>query len=180
MTDKFRWADLKNHESLWDSRTNVIAKMIADGSRVLEFGAGRMLLRMLLPAGCSYTPADIVSRGPGTIICDLNRKPLPALGRYDVIVFSGVLEYVFDISGLFSHLRPSCDTIIASYSVTEQWTSSAIAVRRKNGWVNDYSLDEFMKVGTSTGYTCVDHQVFAHAQEIFTFKSLGVRAVPIF
>ena len=44
-------------------------------------------------------PSDMVDRGPGTIICDLNIRPLPDLGSgtYDVAVLLGVLEYLRDV-----------------------------------------------------------------------------------
>ena len=76
-----------------------IAKLIPAGSNVIEFGAGRRQLEKFLPAGCTYTPSDLVDRGPGTIVCDLNRPPLPDLRhlRLKVAVFGGVLEYVADV-----------------------------------------------------------------------------------
>ena len=66
-----------------------------------------------------YVPSDIVSRGPDTWLCDLNRRPLPKLRRQaavQVAVFSGVLEYVTDLTSVLRWLAPETDCIIASYN----------------------------------------------------------------
>src|ERR1700756_2675299 len=76
VSDHERWKDLRNHDIDWDKRTRAIADLIPPGSHVIDFGAGRRQLEHWLPAGCSYTPSDIVERGSDTLLCDLNRRPL--------------------------------------------------------------------------------------------------------
>jgi hypothetical protein len=77
VSDRERWADLRNHEVDWDERTRAIARLIPPGSHVIEFGAGRRQLESRLPEDCSYSASDLVDRGLGTLLCDLNRRPLP-------------------------------------------------------------------------------------------------------
>jgi len=143
-----------------------MARHIEDGLRVIEFGAGRQVLRGLL-ATCEYTPSDIVSRGPDTLICDLNNDPLPEL-NYDLAFFSGVLEYVNDVPSLANQLSLEVGQVVASYAILETNPSR----RRSKGWVNDYNMIEFQDIFESVGYTCV-HTGSWNSQMIFHFKLVG-------
>ncbi len=150
--DYGRWGNPSSLSPDWDSRTEQIARLIPPGATVLEFGAGRMALRDHLPAGCKYTPSDLVNRGDGTIVCDLNAQELPLFPPHDVAVFSGVLEYVNDVSCLITHICKSVNIIIASYAVRER--VSGTVMRRSQGWVNDYGSDEFEEVFARSGFRC--------------------------
>src|ERR1700743_3487879 len=105
-TDRRRWADTKNIYRSWEPRTKLVATLVPDNSRVIEFGAGRRVLERYLDPSCTYVPSDIVDRGPRTIVCDLNQRPLPDLGAgvYDVAVILGVLEYVSDLPSMLDWL----------------------------------------------------------------------------
>ena len=61
----------------WDTRTKKLAGLVSPRSRVLEFGAGRAT--PALPACRLHVLSQRSrrSRGPDTIVCDLNRRPLP-------------------------------------------------------------------------------------------------------
>src|SRR5436190_22890161 len=102
-SDYRRWARAENLKDRWDSRTKLIASLVPAGSRVIEFGAGKRQLERHLHPSCTYLPSDIVDRGPGTLIIDLNADPLIDLGphRVDPAALSGVLEYVHDLPPLF-------------------------------------------------------------------------------
>jgi len=140
----------------WEARTEGIAKLIPAGSSVLEFGAARMTLRKFLPDGCKYTPTDLVDRGEGTIVCDLNARELPAFPPHDVAVFSGVLEYVNDVPRLVAHISHSIGTVISSYSCVIQEQVRGKPARRASGWVNDYTSEEFEGIFLRSGFHC-DH-----------------------
>jgi len=108
ISDRNRWRDLDNHDIAWDKRTRNIAALIAPDSNVIEFGAGRRQLPRWLPPRCGYIASDIVARGEQTLVCDLNKRPLPSLPHQtsvQVAVFSGVLEYVADLPGVISWAR---------------------------------------------------------------------------
>ncbi len=128
-----------------------------------------MALKRYLPKGCRYTPSDIVDRGEGTIVCDLNRSGLPAFPRHDVIVFGGVLEYVYKIPELIKHLMVSCDSIIASYAITDVAGQRLALQRRKHGWVNDLSREEFIRIFSDCGFSC-DRVLTWKDQFIFLFN----------
>jgi hypothetical protein len=140
-TDRRRWVDKSELSHDWDTRTRQMAALVEPGASVIEFGAGRLVLKSFLPESCFYTPSDLVNRGPGTIVCDLNGNKLPQFQTsFDVAVFSGVLEYVNDVPRLVRHLSGCVQTIIASYAVLEKNRDG----RRRKGWVNDYSAAQFI------------------------------------
>jgi glycosyltransferase involved in cell wall biosynthesis len=149
-SDHKRWEDARSLSPDWDSRTEQIARLIPPAATVLEFGAGRMALRNYLPEGCKYTPSDLVDRGAGTIICDLNSRELLAFPPHEVAVFSGVLEYVNDVSFLIKKLSDSFKVVIASYCVRERIPGRV--VRRSHGWVNDYTSEEFEEIFARAGF----------------------------
>src|SRR6201993_4161076 len=105
-TDRRRWADPRNLYASWESRNEQLAALVPNNSRVIEFGAGKRILERYLDPSCTYTPSDMIDRGPGTIVCDLNERPLPDLGAdtYDIAVFIGVLEYLRDVPAVLDWL----------------------------------------------------------------------------
>jgi len=159
-----RWSNVEALRPRWDARTRQIAGLIGGGERVIEFGAGRMTLKDHLPAGCGYTPCDLVDRGEGTIVCDLNGDTLPRFGRYDVAVFSGVLEYVHDLPRLIGHLSDQVDRIIASYAVLDENAEN----RRTRGWVNDYTSAELVQLFAEAGFDKAASQRW-QSQVIYVF-----------
>jgi hypothetical protein len=165
-SDFRRWASTESLSPDWESRTVQSAKLIPRGASVLEFGAGRMTLRDCLPEGCRYTPCDLVDRGDGTIVCDLNARELPRFPDHDVAVFSGVLEYINDLERLISHTKRSCHMIIASYCGSEQVPGRL--TRRSHGWVNDHTSSEFEEIFLRAGFACDSVQVW-DKQRIYRF-----------
>lgn len=168
-SDFSRWSKPKSLSPLWDERTRQLAAMVTPGSAVLEFGAGRRVLEQMLDRPARYTPSDLVDRGPGTIVCDLNARPLPQFGAHDVAVFSGVLEYVNDVPSLIQHLRGSVPAIVASYAVLEKNRDE----RRAGGWVNDYTSAQFVALFDEQGFDCVENSSW-QSQELYRF--VGRRA----
>lgn len=162
---------MRNPDSLdqsWDIRTIMIAKLIPPGTSIIEFGAGRMVLRNHIPDTCTYTPSDIVNRGEGTIVTDLNLTPYRFINKkFDIAVFSGVLEYVYDLNKLISYLSEYVNTIIASYATADECDS--IVSRRKSGWINDYRYDDLIALFGSSGYSC-EHVEAWKQQTIFVFS----------
>src|SRR3989338_5904759 len=151
-SDYSKWSNKTSLSQTWDSRTQQIATLIRPGASVIEFGAGRLILKTLLSENCSYTPSDLVDRGYGTIVCDLNSKNLPQFQQYDVAVFSGVIEYVNDVPRVISYLSSYVNVIIASYALIEK----NLRNRRREGWVNNYNSAQFIKIFENAGFYC-DH-----------------------
>ena len=151
-SERERWDGEENLSGEWDERTSMLAAMIKPRESVIEFGAGRRSLESMLPDGCTYRASDIVDRGDGTIVCDLNDRKLPELPPCDVVVFSGVLEYVFDLPRLLKNIRGTASTIVASYGPTDSKLHGPRSTRLWNGWVNDYSSTEFVNLMRKHGY----------------------------
>ncbi|MEZ4867709.1 MAG: methyltransferase domain-containing protein [Caldilineaceae bacterium] len=163
-----RWANANNLFESWDTRTKMLASFIPPNSTVLEFGAGRMMLRHYLPEGCQYTPSDIVDRGQNTLVCDLNAAHLPPFPFHDVIVFGGVLEYVHDLQRLIAHVATSCEMIVASYAVADLPDQSTTISRRRHGWVNDWNSQALQALFLQNGFACEEMMVW-EMQHLFKF-----------
>jgi hypothetical protein len=84
------------------------------------------------------------------MICDLNQHILPEkyLLEADTVTLLGVLEYVFDVPWVLQSLRPFIDTLITSYNPSDMIDSG----RRERGWVNDFALDDLVRMIHSAGY----------------------------
>ena len=148
--DVGRWADLGNFDSGWDERSHKIAARVPAGASVIEFGCGRGTLRGSLAAGTDYLGSDIVARGPDTLVWDLNNGAPPLDRGFDVAIFSGVLEYVADVSALLAGLAPVAPTAIASYASLEEVPN--ILTRRESGWINDCKQAQFVALFEAAGY----------------------------
>jgi hypothetical protein len=139
ISDYKRWSKTSTLLQNWDERTIMLAEQITPNSKVLEFGAGRLVLKDYLPRNCTYYNSDIVKRNEQTLVIDLN-KELPELSKVDFIVFSGVLEYVKDVEHLLEHCSRYTKTILLSYAVTDHFSNSKN--RRVSGWISDLSEDD--------------------------------------
>ena len=171
-SDYQRWENEQNLSAAWDSRTKQIADLVEPGKSIIEFGAGRLVLKEFIPGNCSYTPSDLVDRGYGTIVCDLNSTTLPDLQKFDIAVFSGVLEYIYDVPRLILYLSSYVDVIIASYAVTDTNESD----RHMLGWVNDYSSATFAKLFANAGFQWEREQTKKWEQQlIYKFTNTKCR-----
>ena len=168
-SDLKRWEPIENHNQSWEDRTIRMAKFIVPNSKVIEFGAGRMVITDYLPENCSYTPSDIVDRGNSTIILDLNNTDLPIFDHYDYCIFSGVLEYVNNVPKLIKHLSVSMDTFIISYAVVKEGN---ILKRGIHGWVNNYNDEAIIKIFKENEYTVANKAKWLN-QEIYVFKRIN-------
>lgn len=137
------------------------------GDTVIDLGSGPRALEAHLPAGCRYVPVDIVPRGPGSIVCDLNRDPLPDV-RGDVVIMSGVLEYIHDLNGLLTGARLIAPRAVVSYAAVEAF--SDISDRRSHGWMNDIGLSILREGFLAAGWSIVGEQEW-QGHQIFELAS---------
>jgi len=178
--DYRRWASPQGLEAWWDQRTELLAGLIPAGSRVIEFGAGRRTLERLLPAGCTYIPSDLVDRGPGTIVCDLNHRPLPNLGPYspEVAVFGGVLEYIRDVAGVARWLsEQNVRQCVASFDPAPCEGGLLARLRellrrRYFGYMNNLTAEQFERAFGAAGFEVVARRTWTR-QIIFHFQRSG-------
>jgi hypothetical protein len=176
-SDYRRWTSAEGLEEWWSARTDIIAELVPPDSRVIEFGAGRRHLEKHLPLGCTYTPLDLVDRGPGTIVCDLNRRPLPDLRdrAFDVAVFAGVLEYLRDVPSLIAWLRSiGISTAIVSFDPVPAGLSFTGRVRERRrrlyfGYMCNLTEAELVRCFDAAQMRCVEKRQWTH-QVIIRFE----------
>ncbi len=167
-SDIDRWEPIGAIKKTWANRTIQMSKFILPNSKIIEFGAGKMVIKEHLPENCSYTPSDIVDRGPGTFVCDLNNPDLPVFDHYDYCVISGVLEYLNDVPKLIEHLSTSIGSFIISYAAVKEGHN----VKRGNGWVNSYTEKDIIKMFEDKGYVLSNKENWSK-QVIFVFNKIG-------
>jgi hypothetical protein len=175
-TDYDRWANPRNIYASWESRTEMAAALVPNHSRVIEFGAANRVLEKCLDPSCTYTASDLVDRGPGTIVCDLNERPLPDLGAdaYDVAVIMGVLEYVRDVPSMIDWLARHFGVCVLSYACAK---ANGHRLRRRfesigrlnKGWMNTYNEDELRRLFYERDFGLLHNDDWAD-QRLFVFS----------
>ena len=175
-TDRRRWADPRNIYASWESRNKELAALVPSNSRVIEFGAGKRTLERYLDPSCSYVPSDIIDRGPGTIVFDLNQRPLPDLGpdAYDVAVFSGVLEYVRDVPAVLDWLTKYVTVCVLTYAPAKARGHSPRGLletigRLRHGWMNNYREEELRSLFYERDFELVQGKDWED-QRLFVFS----------
>lgn len=153
-TDFKRWK--KNEELFkdWDERTLILGSFINPNAKIIEFGAGNLVLKTFLNNYKSYTPSDIVARFEDILVCDLNLKIPFELSNYDTAVFSGVFEYVYNIEEVFAQMSSTIKQIVLSYSCADVVKLS----RDKNGWLSDYKKSELEAIFKKYNYKIENYQ----------------------
>ncbi len=151
-TDLTRWSDPKQLEPAWEARAVMAADFIAAGTRVLDIGCGAMKLERHLPFGAKYQPCDVVARDNRTIVADLNTQGLPvdAVKAADLVTMLGVWEYIYKPEALFQAFAATGKPILCSYCDVN--FTASIDRRRMLGWVNDFTLDQFIGLARDAGY----------------------------
>ena len=142
-SDVSRWSQDKSLFVSWDERTQLLANQIQPNNKVFEFGAARLVLEDMLPKGCEYFHSDIIRRNENTLVVDLNKKK-PNLPQVDYIIFSGVLEYIFEVETLLEHLSQFTNNFVFSYAVTNHFKEKTD--RRFHGWVSDLSEADLLTI----------------------------------
>lgn len=154
--------------SSWDERTEMLANKVKPYSTVFEFGSAKLVLKDMLPVGCVYFNSDIVKRNKDTLVVDLNQY-LPQISKVDYIIFSCVLEYLFDVKSVLLHFSQYTNNFVFSYATTEAFSNKS--VRRYNGLVDDLSENDFISIAKEMDMT---FEVIGHwkSQSLYHFKKL--------
>lgn len=147
-SDIKRWQNDNQLYRDWDERTMILASYILPNASIIEFGAGNMILKNHINNYKSYIPTDIVARFEETLVCDLNEGIIPEIRKCDTAVFSGVLEYVYDIESVFKELGPTIKQVVLSYCCADIVKLS----RDKNGWLSDYKKNELEEIFIKYGF----------------------------
>ncbi|WP_373056902.1 hypothetical protein [Zunongwangia sp. H14] len=165
-SDLKRWENLQELDASWDERTFMMASLIEPNSKVIEFGAGKMSLKSRLPENCTYQASDLIARHPGVIECDLNQNIQIDLSKYNTAVFSGVLEYVYDIEKVILKMSYHIENIVLSYACSD----ISNAPRLDRGWLSDYPKKELEKMFDKYNYKILEYKEWRN-QSIFSLQS---------
>ena len=165
-SDLKRWENSQELDVSWDERTYLMATMLEPNSNIIEFGAGNMSLRSRLPKDCTYQASDIIARYLGVIECDLNQNIKIDLSKYNTAVFSGVLEYVYDIEKVIFQMSEHIENIVLSYACRD----ISNAPRLDRGWLSDYSREELERILSKYNYQILEYKEWRN-QSIYNLKS---------
>ncbi len=153
-TDFLRWENNSELFENWNERTKILADYIKPNAKIIEFGAGNMFIKEYLKP-ILYAPTDIVKRFDETTVCDLNKPIEIDIKKYNTAVFSGVLEYVYDMDMVFDQLnKNSIKQIVLSYCCSDINPQS----RAKNGWLSDFSKKDLEKIFDKYNYSIQNYQ----------------------
>lgn len=152
-SDIERWQDKNELFIDWNERTAILGDFIALDSDIIEFGAGNMFLKKYLSNYRSYTPSDIVKRFDETVVCDLNGTIDIDFSKYQAVVFSGVLEYVYDIDRVFEIISKDIKQVVVSYCCSDIVTLT----REKNGWLSDYTYNELIEIFKKYNFEIINY-----------------------
>jgi hypothetical protein len=159
-----RWGTLVPEEfDAWSTRTPMIARMLEGCVSVADVGCGFMGLKRFLAPETRYVPVDVVSRGEGTIVVDLNREPMPPID-VEAWAMAGLIEYILDVPALLASLS---GVVVVSYNAVDLCP----APRRQHAWVNDFSVAEVEAMFADAGFVPERREVFGY-QMIWRFRRL--------
>lgn len=161
-SDVERWECNEQLFEDWNERTKILGDYINSHSRIIEFGAGNMFLKDYLKNYEIYTPSDVVKRFEETVVCDLNETLTINLLDYNTVVFSGVLEYVYDVDKVFAQFNTEIKQIVMSYCCSD----IVKLTREKNGWLSDYTYAQLVQIFEKYNYKIEDYKEWRQ-QSIF-------------
>lgn len=164
-SDLQRWEDTEELLENWNERTRLMAELVPGNAKVIEFGAGKMVLKHYLPSKCEYQGSDLVPRSPEMKVCDLNEGIGFSLDPYDTAVFSGVLEYVYDIDKVFEQLSDEIEMVVLSYACSDSFPEN----RERMGWLSDYKKEELERIFHKYYYEIKEYLEW-RGQSIFKLK----------
>jgi hypothetical protein len=149
-SDGARWANpAELKDDALETRAAAAARLVDPCSRVLDLGAGLTALARHLPAGCSYTPADLLQRAGNCQVVDLNQEQFPS-GDYDVVTLLDVFEFIHDVPALLGRCRQAAGRLVCTY---RPGGNEALDARRQQGWFNDFTAMEFADLLQAAGWT---------------------------
>lgn len=154
-TDRDRWFDVRGSWGVKNpARSKIAAKHIPRGSRVLDLGAGTMLLKEFLSEDCEYQPCDLFSRCPGCIVADFNKGDFPIEGKYDWVTLIGLFQFLDDPMALLRKCSKISKNMIVTYSplIHEKLTRKEMLWRRGVGWNNHYTLKQYLAIVSESGW----------------------------
>jgi hypothetical protein len=116
----------------------------------LDLGAGTQQLRRFLPPTCTYQPCDL--GGDNEVLeCDFNAGLFPAVTRrYEILVVSGVLEFIHDPEAFLARLPDYGDVLLISYCFRSP--GEPLTKRRASGYMSHLEPGDVESMFDRLGY----------------------------
>ncbi|CAA6605879.1 TPR repeat protein [Rhodospirillaceae bacterium LM-1] len=142
------WADPANLSWLAAERAAAAAPLLPQKGRILDLGAGLMLLKKHLAPGIDYLPCDLVPWTEATLPCDLNQGQFPD-GTFDAVALLEVLEFLHDPGGVLAACRKASSSLALTYRLRGK---DKIKERRALGWFNDFDEKQLRALLKEAGW----------------------------
>lgn len=177
---RLAWEKESSHYDVFHRRLRKIVELAEElgGKRMLDIGCSAGTVGAALSAGWTYHGCDVSeaavrsARRGWLVPADLERG-IPAFDEqpYDVVVCSGILEYLKDPAGILrairSRLRPGGSLIVSYFNMRHVSRVPGKAFRHPL-WVNDYTPAEFRALLVEAGWEI----------ERTTWSTAGVNPAP--
>jgi hypothetical protein len=113
-----------------------------------------------------YVPVDYTDRGPGTVVCDFNKRQFPDI-QADVAFVSGCLEYVEDYRWFAEQVAQHVTRCILSYCTTDAFPR--LEERRQYAWVNALSRQQVIELFGQAGMRLLIETRYEQKTSVFVF-----------
>jgi colanic acid/amylovoran biosynthesis protein len=177
LTTEQRWTQSVERYGRPHLRLRQVAALVKElePKRMLDVGCATGHLRMLCP-GVEYTGCDFIAQASPVEFsfrqCNFNREPFPAgLNDFDVVVCSGVLEYIDNTSAFLASLRSALTAeghLVITYfnmnHISRIWrliTGRSFPVHPD--WRGFYSPREVRKIIEKSGFQVLKSIATSHA-----------------
>jgi hypothetical protein len=146
----------------WSWRTETAAQWLEDAQAVVDFGCGNMTLERYLGSEQGYIPVDLVARDSRTIVLDLNKVDVPALGSADACAVLGVLEYLLDPARFLRQLNNRFALAVVSFVCRAD--AETEESRTSMGWLNHHDHSAIRKEFEAAGFN-IDRDVAVEGRQ---------------
>ena len=176
LTPRERWTSEVKRYAQPHLRLRQVASLVSDlkPKRLLDLGCATGHLRTLCPPETEYVGCDFV--GPEVPDfefhrCDFNREPLPSvLHDFNVIVCSGLLEYIDDLRGFLAdvhrRLVPDGHAVVTYFNMNHISRISALLCGRSFAvhpdWKGYYSPRDIRSLIRESGFEIVRSLATSH------------------
>jgi hypothetical protein len=103
----------KKIRNKWNSRSKIITDLLFSNIKVLDIGGGLGNIKKFLN-GCNYTSVDLQKWTNNTVVADMD-KETPDLGKFDIIICQGILEYINNIENFIIKIHKYGEKLILTY-----------------------------------------------------------------
>jgi hypothetical protein len=159
------WKDIEYFDDSWINRMHMMAHFLPDNVSVMDLGCGKMWLKDIHSIS-EYIPVDYCDRGPGTQLCDFNKKEFPSR-IVDYSFVSGCLEYIDDPKWFISEIAKHSYACVISYCTTDNIAD--IKTRRQYCWANDLSRADIIELFRGVHMYLKNETLYLSSNNIFVF-----------